>query len=93
MEQTERGLQTRELPLRKLYLVSYLTETMGHLLTRSTDGAPTDFRRDTDSLGTTGQAAVVYIPPGMYVLDSPLQLYVGTVLMGDPTNPPTLRAR
>ena len=66
---------------------------MGSLLTKSIDGAPTDFRRDTDSLGTTGQAAVVYVPSGTYVFESPLQLYVGTVLMGDPRNPPILKAR
>ena len=29
---------------------------------------------------------------GVYVLDSPLQLFMGTVLMGDPLNPPTLKA-
>lgn len=34
--------------------------------------------------------AVVYIPAGTYLLNNPLQLYVGTVLMGDPTNPPTI---
>ncbi|PMD48188.1 glycoside hydrolase family 55 protein [Hyaloscypha variabilis F] len=48
--------------------------------------------RDQNKLGTTGQPAVVYIPSGVYVLSKPLQLYVGTVLMGDPLNPPTFKA-
>ena len=48
--------------------------------------------RDQNKLGTTGQPAVVYIPSGVYILSKPLQLYVGTVLMGDPINPPTLKA-
>jgi glucan 1,3-beta-glucosidase len=43
-------------------------------------------------MGTTGQPAVVYIPGGIYLMEGSLQLYVGTVLMGDPTNPPVLKA-
>ena len=35
---------------------------------------------------------MIYLPQGIYSLDSPLQLSVGTVLMGDPLNPPTLKA-
>jgi glucan 1,3-beta-glucosidase len=42
--------------------------------------------------GTTGQPAVVYLPEGTYLISSPLQLYVGTVLMGNPLNPPTIIA-
>lgn len=56
------------------------------------DGTPTGFSRNTDNLGTTGQPAVVYVPEGTYVLDSPIQLYVGTILMGNPLNPPTINA-
>ena len=56
------------------------------------DGSPTQFSRTTDSLGTTGQPAVVYLPAGTYKLKSAIQLYVGTVLMGDPLNPPILKA-
>lgn len=48
--------------------------------------------RTTNSLGTTGQPAVVYIPSGTYILSSPLQMYVDTVLMGNPLNPPVLKA-
>jgi glucan 1,3-beta-glucosidase len=48
--------------------------------------------RTTNSLGTTGQPAVVYVPRGEYLLRGPLQLYVGTVVMGDATDRPTLRA-
>jgi glucan 1,3-beta-glucosidase len=48
--------------------------------------------RDQNQLGTTGQPAVIYFPRGVYILSKPLQLYVGTVLMGDPLSPPTLKA-
>ena len=63
-----------------------------HSINLDKDGAPTGFNRDTDSLGTTGQPVVVYIPQGTYVLQSSLQLYVGTVLMGDPINLPIIKA-
>lgn len=43
-------------------------------------------------MGTTGQDAVVYIPSGTYLMEGSLQLYVGTVLIGDPTDPPVLKA-
>ena len=42
--------------------------------------------------GTTGQPAVVYLPEGVYLISSPLQLYVGTVIMGNPLSPPTIKA-
>ena len=61
-------------------------------LTLRTDGSPTSYSRNTNSLGTTGQPAVVYVPSGTYILKSPLQLYVGTVMMGNPLNPPVLKA-
>jgi glucan 1,3-beta-glucosidase len=48
--------------------------------------------RSSNSLGTTGQPAVVYFPAGTYVINNPLQLYVGTVVMGDPINMPTIKA-
>lgn len=48
--------------------------------------------RTSNSWGTTGQPAVVYLPSGTYVLSSPLQLYVGTVIMGNPLDPPVLKA-
>jgi glucan 1,3-beta-glucosidase len=35
---------------------------------------------------------VVYLPSGVYSISKPLQLYVGTVLMGDPLSPPTIKA-
>lgn len=47
--------------------------------------------RTTNSLGTTGQPAVVYLPAGTYLFTKPIQLYVGTILMGDPINPPTIK--
>ena len=57
-----------------------------------TDGSLTQYNRNTYSLGTTGQPAVVYIPGGTYILDNPLQLYMGTVMMGNPLNPPVSKA-
>ncbi|KAH8692283.1 putative exo-beta-1,3-glucanase [Talaromyces proteolyticus] len=48
--------------------------------------------RGSGNYGTTGQPAIVYIPPGTYLMSGSLQLYVGTVLVGDPINPPTLKA-
>ncbi|KAL0259013.1 hypothetical protein SLS55_006518 [Diplodia seriata] len=41
--------------------------------------------------GSTGQPAVVYLPAGTYRLSSPLQLFIGTVFVGDPINPPVLK--
>jgi glucan 1,3-beta-glucosidase len=43
-------------------------------------------------MGTTGQPAMVYIPAGTYLLSKGLQLYVGTVIIGDALNMPTLKA-
>ena len=45
-----------------------------------------------NKLGTTGQPAVVYFPAGTYTISSPLQLYVGTVLMGNPLSPTIIKA-
>ncbi|KAI0882532.1 glycoside hydrolase family 55 protein [Annulohypoxylon maeteangense] len=49
-------------------------------------------QRNTNDLGTTGQPAVVYLPKGVYVLAKPIQFFVGMILMGDPINPPTIKA-
>ncbi|OTA96680.1 glycoside hydrolase family 55 protein [Hypoxylon sp. CO27-5] len=48
--------------------------------------------RNTNGLGTTGQPAVVYLPKGVYVLGKPIQFFVGMILMGDPIDPPTIKA-
>jgi glucan 1,3-beta-glucosidase len=42
--------------------------------------------------GMTGQPAVVYFPAGTYSIKSTLSNRVGTMLMGDPTNRPTIKA-
>ncbi|KAI9374056.1 pectate lyase superfamily protein-domain-containing protein [Aspergillus egyptiacus] len=56
------------------------------------DGPSGGPARDAHKMGTTGQPAIVYLPGGTYKLKSGLQLYVGTVIVGDPTNPPVLKA-
>ncbi|KHN96785.1 glycoside hydrolase family 55 [Metarhizium album ARSEF 1941] len=38
------------------------------------------------------QPRVVFLPPGTYEVGSQIQMRVGTVLMGDATNPPTIKA-
>lgn len=43
------------------------------------------------SFSSTLTPAIVYLPPGTYLLDAPLQLWVGTVLVGDAVDPPTLK--
>lgn len=43
-------------------------------------------------MGTTGQPAIVYLPSGTYLMSKSIQLFVGTVLMGNPLNPPILQA-
>ncbi|KAH8803084.1 putative exo-beta-1,3-glucanase [Xylogone sp. PMI_703] len=48
--------------------------------------------RSQNRLGTTGQPAVVYLPSGTYMISRPLQLYVDTVFMGNPINPPVIKA-
>ncbi|KAB8237024.1 glycoside hydrolase family 55 protein [Aspergillus alliaceus] len=55
-------------------------------------GASNGPSRNSKSMGTTGQPAVIYLPGGTYLFKSSLQLYAGTVLVGDPTNPPILKA-
>jgi glucan 1,3-beta-glucosidase len=44
------------------------------------------------AFGMTGQPAVVYFPAGTYSVKSTISNRVGTVLMGDPTNRPTIKA-
>jgi glucan 1,3-beta-glucosidase len=62
------------------------------LLTGYIAGASNGPDRSSQSMGTTGQPAVVYLPAGTYRMDNSLQLYVGTVIVGDALNPPTLKA-
>jgi glucan 1,3-beta-glucosidase len=47
--------------------------------------------RNQNKLGTTGQPAVIYVPQGTYLLKKSIQLFVGTVIIGDPLNPPTIK--
>lgn len=42
--------------------------------------------------GMTQQPAVVYFPAGTYIVSSSIQNLVDTVLMGDPTNRPVIKA-
>ncbi|KAL4805619.1 pectate lyase superfamily protein-domain-containing protein [Aspergillus unguis] len=57
------------------------------------DGPSGGPARDSHAMGTTGQPRIVYLPGGTYLMKAALQLYVGTVIMGDPTNPPVLKAQ
>ena len=42
--------------------------------------------------GVTRYPAEVYLPSGTYTLGSTLYLTVGTIIVGDPKNPPVLKA-
>jgi glucan 1,3-beta-glucosidase len=48
--------------------------------------------RDAGRFGSTGQPAVIYFPAGTYVVKLTINSAVGTVIMGDPTNRPTIKA-
>ncbi|KAI9927862.1 hypothetical protein MW887_002714 [Aspergillus wentii] len=55
-------------------------------------GASNGPSRSSQVMGTTGQPVIVYLPAGTYRLDKGLQLWVGTVIVGDPTDLPVLKA-
>ncbi|KAE8355149.1 pectate lyase superfamily protein-domain-containing protein [Aspergillus coremiiformis] len=55
-------------------------------------GASNGPSRKSKSMGSTGQPAIVYLRGGTYLLQGPLQLFAGTVLVGDPTKPTVLKA-
>ncbi|KAL4800589.1 pectate lyase superfamily protein-domain-containing protein [Aspergillus venezuelensis] len=57
------------------------------------DGPSGGPSRDAGSMGSTGQPRIVYLPGGTYSLGAALQIYIGTVIVGDPTNPPVLKAQ
>lgn len=40
----------------------------------------------------TTEPAVVYLPPGIYQISKTLDLRMGTMIIGDPANPPTIKA-
>lgn len=42
--------------------------------------------------GTTGQPALVYFPPGQYLVSGTIQLYVDTQIIGDASDIPTIKA-
>lgn len=42
--------------------------------------------------GMTQQPAVVYFPPGTYLVNNQIQNFVGTVLLGDPISRPVIKA-
>ncbi|GAB1315552.1 Family 55 glycoside hydrolase [Madurella fahalii] len=48
--------------------------------------------RNSGMFGATGQPAVVYFPAGEYLVSSTIRSDVGTLIMGDPTNLPNLKA-
>lgn len=48
--------------------------------------------RETGQFGSTGQPAVVYFPSGTYLVNSTIHSAIGTVLIGNPTDRPTIKA-
>jgi glucan 1,3-beta-glucosidase len=42
--------------------------------------------------GSTGQPALIYVPAGKYLVSSPIQLFVGTQVVGDAINLPSIVA-
>ena len=58
----------------------------------STGGPSNGPSRSSHSMGSTGQPAMIYLPGGTYLMDTSLQLFLGTVIIGDPSNPPVLKA-
>ncbi|CAK4031656.1 Glucan 1,3-beta-glucosidase [Lecanosticta acicola] len=42
--------------------------------------------------GVTGQPALIYIPSGTYSISSSIQLFIDTQVIGDPIDPPTIKA-
>ncbi len=48
--------------------------------------------RESGRFGSTGQPAVVYFPSGTYLVKSTIRSAIGTVLMGDATKRPTIKA-
>jgi glucan 1,3-beta-glucosidase len=43
-------------------------------------------------LGTTGQPALIYVPPGTYLIGGTVQLFINTQIIGDALNFPTIKA-
>jgi glucan 1,3-beta-glucosidase len=42
--------------------------------------------------GVTTEPAIVYLPPGVYQVSKTIDLRMGTVIIGDPGSPPTIKA-
>jgi glucan 1,3-beta-glucosidase len=56
------------------------------------DFANSTVSRGNGTFGTTGAPAAVYIPSGTYVLGKPIQMYINTIVLGDPLDLPVLKA-
>ncbi|KAF2828571.1 exo-beta-1,3-glucanase [Ophiobolus disseminans] len=61
-------------------------------LQRAISTGSTTADRASGRLGHTTQPAVVYIPSGTYLISATLQLYVSTIVIGDPNNLPVFKA-
>lgn len=48
--------------------------------------------RGSEKYGSTGQPAVVFFPPGTYLVSNTIKNYIGTVWMGDPIDRPSIKA-
>lgn len=42
--------------------------------------------------GSTGQPALIYVPPGTYSISSSIQMFIDTQIIGDAITPPTIKA-
>lgn len=64
----------------------------GVAIQKAIDAGNSNGTRGSGTFGSTGQPAVVFFPPGTYLTSAPIKNYIGTVLMGDPMNRPTIKA-
>ncbi|KAH0283605.1 hypothetical protein M436DRAFT_80126 [Aureobasidium namibiae CBS 147.97] len=65
------------------------TDAIRNAINHGGNGLPE--RTTKDTYGETMKPAVVYVPGGTYLISSTLDLYAGTVIVGDPLNPPVFK--
>lgn len=65
------------------------TDAIRNAINHGGSGLPD--RTTKDTYGETMKPAIVYFPSGTYLISSTLDLYAGTVIVGDPINPPVFK--